>query len=392
SAGHRHFRSRYYSGTRIAGEDPWQWSVARSYNVLQTSFLTTRYNGNPKLQKMITEIADGLLYHVHNGRVTTEINFSTDAENRSGSMFGEAPNSVFYAAWQITGDKKYLEVIPQKDPALRVFDKERLAKRYTEEITNLGVREYINTEGSPWIDRTSPYNPIIQEDRLGGTALLRLNVLYPQNFVSWKFNAPANFESVAIFLSKASPESLNIIAYNLDLIPVNTDMTVWDVKPGQWRIHQGIDTNDDQQIDSGATERIVELNRGELLNIVFAPRKYNIVSMELVRPAEKGYWERPDLGIGPDDIKISGEMVTVRVHSLGAVDTPATTLELRDAMGKLVVTAQVPPLEAPLDLKPKWTDISFTVAEGTDLSHGSVKVDPMGKIQQITRRNTIVTW
>ncbi|MCX6334446.1 MAG: hypothetical protein NT092_09095, partial [Bacteroidia bacterium] len=62
SAGHRHFRSRYYSGTRIAGEDPWQWSVARSYNVLQTSFLTTRYNGNPKLQKMITEIADGLLY------------------------------------------------------------------------------------------------------------------------------------------------------------------------------------------------------------------------------------------------------------------------------------------------------------------------------------------
>ena len=51
SKGHRHFCTRFYSGTRIATEDPWQWSVPRSYNVLQTSFLTSRYNGNPSLQK-----------------------------------------------------------------------------------------------------------------------------------------------------------------------------------------------------------------------------------------------------------------------------------------------------------------------------------------------------
>jgi hypothetical protein len=47
SAGHRHFRSRYYGGTRIATEDPWQWSVNRSYHVLQTAYLIARYNGNP---------------------------------------------------------------------------------------------------------------------------------------------------------------------------------------------------------------------------------------------------------------------------------------------------------------------------------------------------------
>ncbi len=40
SAGHRHFRSRYYGGTRIATEDPWQWSVNHSYHVLQPSYLT----------------------------------------------------------------------------------------------------------------------------------------------------------------------------------------------------------------------------------------------------------------------------------------------------------------------------------------------------------------
>lgn len=391
-AGHRHFRSRYYSGMRIATEDPWQWSVARSYNVLQTSFLVSRYNGNPKVQKMIIEIADGLLAHMHNGRITTELNFATDEDRTSMGMGGEGPVSVFYAAYRITGDNKYLKAINRTDPVIRKFDKERLSSTYRDEITNLGLREYINTEGSVWIDRTSPYNPVIQEDRLGGIALTRLNILYPLNFVSWKFIAPANFESAAIFVSTATPDSLRIIAYNLDLKPVNSEMTVWDVRPGKWRVRQGIDTNDDQIADSEVTERIVDLTRGDKVNVTFAPRKYNIVSLELVKPAEKGYWQRPDLGIGPEDIKITGNDVTVRVHSLGAAATPATTLELRDADGKLAATAAVPPLEAPLDLRPEWVSISLKVPVGTDLSKGSVIVDPAGKIEQITRRNTVVKW
>lgn len=393
SAGHRHFRSRYYSGTRITTEDPWQWSVTRSYNVLQTSFLVSRYNGNPKLQKMIVEIADGLIAHMHNGRLTTELNFATDEDKPSMGMGGgESPVSVFYAAYRITGDSKYLKAVNRTDPVLRTFDKESLAKTYRDEITNLGLREYINTEGSVWIDRTSPYNPVIQEDRLGGIALTRLNILYPLNYVSWKFKAPANYESAAIFVSTAAPDSLQIIAYNLDTKPVNADMTVWDIKPGKWRVRQGIDTNDDQVADSEITERTIELNRGEFVTLIFSPRRYNIVSLELVKPAEKGYWQRPDLGIGHEDIKITGNEVTVRVHSLGAAPTPATTLELRDATGKLVATAPVSPLEAPLDLRPKWTNILLKVPEGTDLSRGSVIVDPAGRIEQITRVNTIVKW
>jgi hypothetical protein len=392
-AGHRHFRSRYFGGTRINTEDPWQWSVNRSYYILQPAFMLARYNGNPGLRKMISEIADGLLAHSRNGNLYTDINFSTDKDREDkGIASGEKPLTIFNAAYQLTGEKKFLEKIPARDPDIREFDRDRLTKQYVEEIKNLGVREYINTEGSVWIDRVSRYSSIIQEDRLGGTALTRLNVLYPQHFLSWKFNAPATYESAAIFLSRAQPDSIKIIAYNLDLKPVNTDMTVWDIKPGQWRVRQGLDTNDDQLIDSNSTDRIVDLERGELINLVFAPRKYNIVTLELIKPAEQGYWERPDLGIGPNDIKINGNSVKVRVHSLGSVATPVTTLELRDAKGKLVATAPVPPLEAPLDLKPRWTDIILIVPEGTDISSGSVKVDPEAKIKQITRRNTLVRW
>jgi hypothetical protein len=391
SEGHRHFRSRYYGATRIAVEDPWQWSVNHSYHVLQPSYLIARYNGNPQVLKMITELADGLLEHRRDGKLFTEINFSTD-EDRDDTGSAGKPWSLFSAAYSLTENKKYLEPMPLQNANLKEFNKEMIVKRYREEITNLGIREYINTEGSIWIDRLSPFNPMIQEDRLGGIALTRTNVLYPRNSVSWKFNEPASWESVAIFLSKSSQTSIDIIAYNLDLKPVTADMTLWNVKSGRWRVRQGADTNEDRLIDSLATESVVDLERGESLNLVFAPRKYNIVSMELIEAAEKGYWELPDLGIGKDDVKISDNKVIVRVHSLGAVASPVTTLELKDAKGKLVATAPVPSLEAPLDLKPRWTDITLSLSEGTDLSSGTVQVDPERKIKQITRRNTIVKW
>lgn len=391
-AGHRHFRSRYYSGLRIATEDPWQWSVSRSYNVLHTSFLVARYNGNPEIRKMIVEFADGLFDHVHDGRMTTEINFATDEDKTSVRMGGETPVSVFNAAYKMTGDVKYMKVLPEKDPNLRVFDKERLVNTYRQEITNLAIHEYLSTEGSPWIDRTSQYNPVIQEDRLGGTALLRLNILYPLNYVSWKFNAPANYASAAIFVSKATSDSLKIIAYNLDLKPVNVDMTVWDIKPGKWRIRQGVDINDDQEIDSDITERVVDLMRGESLNLLLSPRKYNILKLELVKPSENGYWDRPDIGIGPSDVKINGQIIKVRVHSLGAVASKPASLELRDSKGNIVITALIPSLEAPIDLKPRWKEIILTVPEGVDINHGNVQIKTGDKDPQITNRNKMVKW
>jgi hypothetical protein len=49
-------------------------------------------------------------------------------------------------------------------------------------------------------------------------------------------------------------------------------------------------------------------------------------------------------------------------------------------------------MEAPLDLNPNWVDIKLAVPPGTDLSSGSIQVDPEKKITQITRINTTVTW
>ncbi|MEX2404433.1 MAG: hypothetical protein WD625_09880 [Balneolales bacterium] len=77
---------------------------------------------------------------------------------------------------------------------------------------------------------------------------------------------------------------------------------------------------------------------------------------------------------------------------MGAIGTPETTLELRDASGNLVAEVLVPALEAPLDLVPRWTDIKIPLRHDVDLRRGSIVIDAGENIPQITRRNTKVSW
>lgn len=215
AAGHRHFRSRLYGGTNMATEDPWQWSGYHSYHMLHTAYNIARYNGNPKLRKMIEEVADGLLAHADsNGNIYPEIHFSTDSVR--GITGAQNIWQIFMAAYDLTGDAKYLKPIPGRIEETRKFNSDSLVKRYSERIRDLGAREYINTEGSLWIDRIVAPDNDIQTDRLGGVALNRINNIYQQNYVSWKMDQPATYESLAFFVTRASPVNIGIIAYNLE--------------------------------------------------------------------------------------------------------------------------------------------------------------------------------
>lgn len=390
-AGHRHFRSRNYGGTYMAKEDPWQWSGYHSYHMLHTAYILARYNGNPKLKQMITEVADGLLAHIDNkGNVYPEINFSTDEVR--GLPGGQNIWQIFKAAYDLTRNSKYMTPIAGKIQEVRPFIKDSLVARYTDRIKDLGAREYINTLGTVWIDRIVAPDNDIQTDRLGGVALTRINNIYQQNYVSWNFSKPATYRSMAFFVSKASQSAIDIVAYNLDNKTVNADMAVWDIKPGRWRVKQGLDANEDQQIDGKVTEKIVNLERGEILKLAFEPRKNAIIKLELVEAAPTTYKDRADIGVGSTDVKVKGNEVSVKVYSLGAINSPVTTLVLKDSKGNTVSTASVPSLKAPLDLVPVWTEVKMTVPEGINLEHGSVQLDPEKKMLQITRLNDNVKW
>jgi hypothetical protein len=352
--------------------------------------MIVRYNGHPGLKQMILEIADGMLAHRDKeGAFFTEIHFSTgEARGRPGLVTNW---QVLLAAFDLTGEKKYLDPVRDWLAGKRSFDPKEMVDRYTERITDLGVREYIHTEGSIWIDRISANHNDLQQDRMGGIALSRIRNIYHQHHVSWRIRGPSGYESLGVFVTSASPRSIELLVYNMEDESVEAGMSLWDILPGTWRIRQGIDLDEDQQIDQEVFEHTQYLERGSELDLKVASRKYTIIHLELEEPAPTGYADRPDLAICPSGVRMKGDEIIVRVYSQGSIGTPETMLSLKDAGGRPVTSVKVPALEAPLDLVPRWHDVTLKVPEGTDLNHAILEVDPDQEIVQITRLNTIVT-
>jgi hypothetical protein len=443
AAGHRHIRSAYYSGTKMAEGGVWGWQKPRGFYVFQPALSLVLFNGAPETRKMMLEVADGLLAHRRqgpNGRysINATINFKTDEEATPGAgvggggfAVGGAPWFIFWSAYRWTGDKKYLvplldngavsveqinsdavdmlglrETIGKQIAAApaglgagqfawqMTGDTQYLEQIYRTQLQAESDREYINTEGSLWIDRVADgggFNTAdLQRARLGGIALVRDRV-YPGNVVSWQFDAPATDESVAILIPEATPDHFKLIAYNLDPVPVTAHMTGWEIDPGKWQITQALQGASLNSSAQGATTRTVEFERSRDIDITFAPHATTVMEFKLV---EKGvpYWSRPDLGIGPDDVKVEGNRMKVTVHSLGAVDAPASNVVLRDRAGKVIASANAAPLKAPLDLFPKTETVALVLPPHADWKGGSVTIESTGDIPEITQRNNRVQF
>jgi hypothetical protein len=431
-AGHCHIRTCYFNGEKMSTEEPWGWSKPSSYLILHPGLMLVDFNGNPKMKQTLLQLADGLLAHRKLGadgkyHLNSTIRFEDD-QDEAGGVDRLWP--ILWGAWRWTGDTKYLAPLQDEGPrrflelvnsdALDLLnlrntyghevagsvkpgsgtdadqyvawqvtgDKKYLESLFAHQIETSALREYINTEGSLWIDRVMVPEFELQRTRLGGVPLVR-NYYYPGHAVSWKFQAPATAESVAILIPSATPEQMKIIAYNLDQAPVQATLTAWGVDPGKWEVVQGVDTKGDDAADSSLSTRTVDLERSTDLQLTLPPRATTVLTLKLVSKGTP-YWERPDLGIGKEDVKVQGKQVRVTVHSLGSVDTPATTVALIDRSGKVLASVPVPALKAPLDMFPKTTTVTLTVPNGASLAGGSVVIDPGATLKEITRMNNRV--
>jgi catechol 2,3-dioxygenase-like lactoylglutathione lyase family enzyme len=446
-AGHRHFRSCCFSGTKIADESVWEWALLpQQFLLLQPVLTFVEYNGNPRARQLAIDMADGLLAHARkdeNGNLVldTEINFSSDSTRPSplgskavldynmgyGGMINRSSTGLqlLRVVYKLTGDQKYLQplldlgedvlglmcendldilnvretwgkqIVEKTSPTSgtdlfrhiawqMTGNKTYLENYYADQIESMALQEYFNTEGSIWADRPVVANRELQRSRLGGLALVR-GMIYSGHAVSWKFNPPANDESVAILVSEATPSAMKIVTYVLDQKPVDATMTAWNVEPGKWEITQGLDTNDDEQADTILSVQVVDLERSKNIQVRFTPRTTTILALKL-QSKSIPYGQRPDWGIGKEDITIQGDTIRVKVHSLGSVDAPATTLALVEN-AKLIASVSVPTVQAPLDLVPKFADVVLTVPSNADLRNCSIQIDPGNELNEITVMN-----
>jgi hypothetical protein len=164
-----------------------------------------RYNGSPKLKKLMIELADSMIAHYNEkvGELHSYIRFEDDAEVIPHNKRFGGEQTLLYPAFRFTGKQRYFDVIPQnKDIVIEpdgtkhiypeyhgTVDKEKITQTYEKLNFTAGVREYYNTEGHPWIDRVYFDPDRVQFDRLGGVAHVRGKFVYPRNKVRWQFAA-----------------------------------------------------------------------------------------------------------------------------------------------------------------------------------------------------------
>jgi hypothetical protein len=165
-------------------------------------------------------------------------------------------------------------------------------------------------------------------------------------------------------------------------------MTGWEIDPGKWEMTIGTQTKENGPV-TGSTSKTLAFERSSDLPVTFAPGVTTVIELTL---KEKGvpYWSRPDLGIGAEDVKVSGSTMNVTVHSLGAVDAPETKVVLRDRLGRVLATTTTPTLKAPTDLLPKTATVSLAVPAGAIHKGASVTIESSNTIPETTQKNNRV--
>ena len=422
SAGHTHFRSDYFSATKSATKGVWGWAeLYTCFNLLPSMYMGQFY-GNETARQNVIDIADGMLAHADTTpdgqvRVHYAIHFETD-EHRPSGMGNYAP--AFWASWCWTGDDKYLKPLsgsmssinantmdllslrstmtpPQGDPGWNfgrhqawqlTGDKKYLEIMYRDILESVTLLEYINTHGYIWTDRLYFHIDQIQRSRLGGVCHER-GFFYTGNAVSWRFPQDGDAEKIAILVPFSTPKELKLEFFNTEPEPMEAYMTGWDVLNGEWELVQGIDENGDGKIDRETVRKKLAFGRDETVTFTIPPRQNVLVHLTLAGNGAD-VTGRPDLAIGPEDIRIAGDQVTVTVHNLGFAAAPATEIALTDRDGKIVQTAVIPALEGVHDLLPKRVQVKLTLPPGLKNDQVQVVIDPNNSLAEIRKTNNRV--
>ena len=145
-------------------------------------------------------------------------------------------------------------------------------------------------------------------------------------------------------------------------------------------------TQSDMSCPANSPTRSLPFERSKYALVTFASG-YTVLDLTLKTPGIP-YWQRYDLGMDPDDIKIEGSKMRVIVHSLGALAAPAAKVVVRDAAGKTLAIVTTPTLKPPTDLIPKTATVTLTLPAKANLKGAIVTIESPGT--ETTQMNNTV--
>jgi len=275
-----------------------------------------------------------------------------------------------YLAWQLTGDKRYLEV--SLACALSFLDEQMPAL----------------TWALPSTDRIPQPRETLDRMYLGGLATLRPGhgPPYPEHAVSYKGLG----ESVAALVTANQPGHVAILFFNADSSPREITLRFWQIPRGRFVLSQGTDRDGDDRIDDAAAPaQELVLQRGDPIRVALPPRVGYVLDLRLIE-ALPTPGPRPDLAISRAEVKTDRNAghASIVVHNLGLAPAKNVVVRLVDARtGALMAEQTVPALEAPLDLRPRAVALEFVNVDTAP--HGRVRVllDPDRQIDETDEHN-----
>jgi hypothetical protein len=159
------------------------------------------------------------------------------------------------------------------------------------------------TDGHWWSDRVEQPSDILQRERLGGIALVR-GQYWPGNLVSWRFAEAGAAENVALLVGNDAPGHFRVTAYNTSDHVQKAIMSTWDIPAGEWEMRVG----------QGAPQHLI-LERSAGVPVEFAAHGETVLDLRLVKAGDP-VDQRPDLGIGRDDVTVAKGRVGSRCTAL----------------------------------------------------------------------------
>lgn len=294
------------------------------------------------------------------GSALKEIGF-TNQYTLEGLWSPSQAETTLYDAWRLTGDKQWLV--------------EELKEVVRQQVRN----HWLLTEAEPFTDRIGvPGANLLSRLYLGDWTSGKSHV--PGHWVSWE---GGGLDYAAAVLD-ARPDHLRAIVYSFHEQPAPMTMRIWRLPHGRYRTSVGVDSDGDDAADAQIVTGEQELWRYDgALAFSAQPGQTMVIELELLEELEdvRG---RPDLAIDAGDVTREGNTLSVTVHNIGGSAAPASVVQVLGEKGE-IATAQVPTLEAPLDLKPRTITVRIDLPAGAQPT--SVLLDPEGAIDEVTEAN-----
>ena len=428
SQGHRHFKSQDCGVEDLRIDRATDVDGHAHPLMLHPAFEAAWYSGNPTILKFLKEWADGWLEHMKPGEYATSVEVATEKVVKTTQRplyggYGGLGSAMLFMYW-LTDDARYIE--PFMDVWRKGSDNtsphnllpEMFHRGALEPLGNEALQRLMQKRGiAEWLV-TGNKKPLVGALKDSISELQRFPALYTTSEVFtdrvflYSITQPAiaytggyatrnkfihthavGWEGFgtdfAALVKLARPDQLTVLLYNFGSEPLEGAMRVWTLQPGNYQLHLGIDSDNDDAPDTSLEQRTVTLQRADRISITLPPKQ--VLVLELTQTeAHPKLFPLPDLAISAREIHIEGDTLVVPVHNIGSADAPATEIVVKDDHGQILVRKQVLPIAAPLDLIPKIHTLRLSIpalAQGTRLH---IELDAVNRIREIYEGNNIV--